>query len=264
MNHLLHILLRKATTLRLTIARCSNWPAIVRAKLGISKGPEVVCFRDGFRLAVMRPLRRTWGEIFEPAIADVYGITGGVPDLVVDVGANIGAFACRAAFLHHEATIQAFEPSRAHATFLRKNIALNRLENIVVHGHPVTKDGREVIFSHHGLGGGSGIFLHDGGELVALKSVSLDEVDFTEFDNAFIKLDCEGAEGEIIEWICENLVKLPPRITIACEYHRWCPIPRDQSLANLKAHGFSAEQKSPFDGSYIFASLDRSMPVRRE
>jgi FkbM family methyltransferase len=264
MIHLLHILLRKATTLRLTIARCSNWPSIVLGKIGLSQGPTFVRLRDGFRLEVMRPLRRTWAEIFEPAIADVYGITVGVPDLVVDVGANIGAFTCRAAFLHRKATVHAFEPSGAHATFLRKNVALNRLENIVVHGCPVTKDGREVIYSHHGLGGGSGIFLHDGGELVSLKSVSLDEVDFTGFDNAFIKLDCEGAEGEIIEWICENLVKLPPRITIACEYHCWCPIPRDQSLANLEAHGFSAEQKSPFDGSYVFASLDRSRPARRE
>jgi FkbM family methyltransferase len=265
MNHLFHILLRKATTLRLTIARCSNWPAIVRAKLGISKGPEVVYFRDGFRLEIIRPLKSTWGEIFEPAIADLYEITRHAPDLVIDVGANIGAFACRAAFLHRKAIIHAFEPFAAHAAILRKNIALNRLENVIIHDYPVTKDGREVVFSRIGSGGSSGIFLQDNRDsAVPLKSITLDRINFANFGSSFIKLDCEGAEGEIIEWICSNLSKLPKNITIACEYHPWCPVPLAQSLAKLKAHGFAAEQKSPFDESYIFASLDRNIRIRRK
>src|SRR5438105_4889861 len=201
MNHLLHIFLRKATTLRLTIARCSNWPSIVPAKLGISKGPNIVCLRDGFRLEIMQPLKSTWGEIFEPAIADVYEITRHAPDLVIDVGANIGAFACRAAFLRRKAIVHAFEPSETHAAILRKNIALNGLANVIVHGYPVTRDGRDVIFSRIGSGGSSGIFLQDNRDSAAvIKSVTLDRIKFADFESSFIKLDCEGAEGEIIEW----------------------------------------------------------------
>lgn len=260
MNHLLHIFLRKTTTLRLTIARCSNWPAIVRAKLGVSKGPEVVCFRDGFRLEIIRPLKSTWGEIFEPAIADLYEITRHAPDLIIDVGANIGAFACRAAFLHREAIVHAFEPSEAHAAILRKNIALNRLENVIIHDYPVTKDGRDVVFSRIGSGGSSGIFLQDNRDSAAvLKSVSLDQIDFGGFRSAFIKLDCEGAEGEIIDWICKNLSKLPRNITIACEYHPWCPIAPEHSLTKLKEHNFDACDKILFDERYIFASMSHKL-----
>lgn len=255
MTRFFHVLLRKFKTLRLTLQKCTNWPAIVLAKAGLSSGPEFIVLRDGFRLAIMPPLKNTWGEIFEPAIADLYGITQSDPDLIIDVGANIGAFACRAAFLHRRATIHAFEPSKAHAELLRKNIGLNRLENVVLHTAPVTKDGRRVVFSHLGSGGSSGIFLQEGRTgSVDLQSVSLAEIDFGQFNSAFIKLDCEGAEGEIIEWICANLGKLPRQIAIACEYHHWCPVPQHEIVRTLNAHGFVAEQKALFDEPYIFAA----------
>jgi len=32
-------------------------------------------------------------------------------------------------------------------------------------------------------------------------------------------------------------------VVASSEYHPWCPVPLDESLANLKAHGFVAEQK---------------------
>ncbi len=257
MIQLLHIFRRKATTLGLTIRICSNWPSITLAKLGLSSGPEIIRFRDGFRLKILRPLKSTWGEIFEPAIADVYQIARQAPELIIDVGANIGAFACRSAFLHSNATIHAFEPSAEHGAMLRKNIGVNGLSNVIVHDYPVTKDGREVIFSRIGAGGSSGIFLKDNSDsAIPLKSVSLDGIDFAAFESCFFKLDCEGAEGELIEWICSNLSKLPKYIVLVCEYHPWCPVPIDESLAKLKASGFSAEQKDPFDECYIFASKD--------
>jgi FkbM family methyltransferase len=220
----------------------------------MDKTLDTLLFRDGFRLKIMQPLKQTWGEVFEPAIAEVYGIAECEPDLIVDVGANIGAFACRAAFLRPRAAVHAFEPSLEHVTLLRENIAQNELKNVRVYDTAVTKDGRDVIFSQLGAGGSSGLFLHEGGNSTQIKSTSLVCVDFSQSRFLFIKLDCEGAEGEIIEWICENLAKLPPRISIACEYHHWCPVPRAQILAGLNACGFVAQGRSLFDQSYIFAS----------
>lgn len=260
---MIHLLGRKLKTLGLTIRRCTNWPALVGGKLGLSD-PAEIHLRDGFRLKIMRPLHKTWGEIFEPAIADLYGIGQAKPDIVVDVGANIGAFACHAGFIHPRATVHAFEPSKTHRAVLHENIALNDLKNVVVHDHPVTKDGRQVVFSKLGAGGSSGIFLHEGRDSAeTLQSVSLDRVEFSGFKNAFVKLDCEGAEGEIIEWLCANRERLSPYLQLACEYHPWCPVPLEESLNTLRAHGFSAEAKVMFDEPYLFASLDRaSAPVR--
>jgi FkbM family methyltransferase len=202
----------------------------------------------------MAPLKETWGEIFEPAIADLYGIRTCAPDLIIDVGANIGAFSCLAAHVHPAAQVHAFEPSGPHADLLAENVALNRLNNVVLHRKAVTKDGRAVIFSKFGTGGASGIVLQGDGPSIRLESTSLDCVDFAPARFLFLKLDCEGAEGEIIEWICANLASLPANINVACEYHHWCPTSLEELLRLLRAHGFEAEPRTLFDESYLFAS----------
>lgn len=213
--------------------------------------------RGGLVIKPMPPLRQTWGEIFEPLIADVYGIRDCEPDVIVDVGANVGAFTCFAAHLHPRAIVEAFEPSLAHSNLLEENAKLNDLHNVVLHRHAVTKDGRDVTFSQLGMGGASGLFFHEDGISTKIKSTTLDCVNFSGRRCVFFKLDCEGAEGEIIEWICSNLAKLPIRIVIACEYHHWCPISREEILRTLKRGKFAAQTKTLFDESYVFASLTR-------
>jgi len=252
-----HLARRKLRTFAATVRACRNWPAIARARLEKSAPFSVLEFRNGLRLKPLPPLRETWGEVFEPAIADVYGVRKASPDFIVDVGANIGAFSCLAGYTNPQARVHAFEPSGKHADLLEENIALNRLSNVTVHRQAVTKDGREVIFADRGVGGASGIFLHEGGHLSKLCSVSLDCLDFSGTRSLFLKLDCEGAEGEIIEWVCANLEKLPPAITLAAEFHHWCPIPLERFGPVLQAHGFNAENRTLFDESYIFAHRTR-------
>ena len=253
----LHLAHRKFSAFAATVRACANWPAIVRAKLDSSCRITALQFRNGLQLQPMAPLKKTWGEVFEPAIADVYGILDCSPDLIVDVGANIGAFSCLAAYAHSRAQVHAFEPSSPHADLLEQNVALNRLANVTLHRKAVTKDGREVVFSQLGAGGASGIILQGDGPSIRLESVSLDCIDFTPARFLFIKLDCEGAEGEIIEWICANLSHLPPRIEVACEYHHWCPIPQEQLIALLRDHEFQAEPRTLFDESYLFATREQ-------
>jgi FkbM family methyltransferase len=254
----LRVLVRKIRTASLILVRCSTWPKIFLAKTGLSHGPEILRLRDGLVLKPMPPLLQTWGEIFEPLIADVYNIRNCNPDLIIDVGANVGAFSCLAAHLHPHATVLAFEPSPAHANLLEQNAKANHLPNIVLHREAVTKDGRDVIFSQLGAGGSSGLFFHEGGTSTKIGSTTLGSVDFSQSRFLFLKLDCEGAEGEVIEWICANLTKLPSHIMIACEYHHWCPIPRDQILRNLETHRFTTQAQTLFDESYLFASFVRS------
>ncbi|MEO6871050.1 MAG: FkbM family methyltransferase [Chthoniobacterales bacterium] len=147
----------------------------------------------------MPPLRATWGEIFEPAIADLYDFRDTVPDLIIDIGANMGSFTCWAAYLRPKAVVHAFEPSEKHADWLEKNAVLNGLSNVGVHRKAVTNDGREVLYSHFDAGGSSGIFLHGEGRVEKITSTSLDCIDFAKSASVFFKIDCEGAEGEIIE-----------------------------------------------------------------
>ncbi|MEO8044789.1 MAG: FkbM family methyltransferase [Spartobacteria bacterium] len=255
--NLLHLVRRKLATFAATIRACENWPTVARARLSASAPIDALHFRNGLKLRPMPPLQETWGEIFEPAIADLYGIRACQPDLIVDVGANIGAFTCLAAHAHPNAQVHAFEPSSPHADRLAENVALNCLGNVVLHRKAVTKDGRTVVFSQFGAGGASGIVLQGDGPSTELESVSLGTIDFGSARFLFLKLDCEGAEGEIIEWLCANLSRLPPRLQLACEYHHWCPLSSDQLLTLLRAHGFEAEPRTLFDEGYLFASRNQ-------
>ena len=249
-----HLAKRKVATFATTVQACANWPAVARARLNPSAKIDALRFRSGLQLRPLAPLSATWGEVFEPAIADVYGIRNCAPDLIIDVGANIGAFSCFAAHTHSRALVHAFEPSAPHADLLEENIALNHLPNVTLHRQAVTKDGRDVVFSQLGAGGASGIILPGDGPQIHLKSISLDCIDFTSARLLFVKLDCEGAEGEIIEWICANLSRLPSRLKLACEYHHWCPSPPEQMLMLLRDCGFQAETRILFDEAYLFAT----------
>lgn len=248
-----HVLRRKFRTFSTIIARCSNWPEVAAGRLGFVDRPVTIRLRDGLQIASLRSLRSTFGEIFEPVIADLYGIRTERADLIIDVGANIGAFTCLAARHLPQAKVFAFEPSSAHAEQCERNIALNHLENVLVHRAAVTRDGREVRFQVSGDGGSSGLFLPGEREIV-MPSVSLDSVDFSASKRAFIKLDCEGAEGEIIEWICQNLGTLPAGLKIACEWHHWCPVPMAEAVALLAGHGFTVKSPILFDEQYLFAA----------
>lgn len=248
-----HVFRRKLRTFSTLVARCANWPQVAADRLGLQNRPFTIHLRNGLNVEPLGSLRTTFGEIFEPAIADVYGIRYARADLVVDVGANIGAFACLAAHCLPGARIHAFEPSRPHADQCERNAALNHLENLVVQRAAVTGDGRDVRFQIKGDGGSSGLFL-PGEHEIAMPSVSLDAVDFAGSTRAFIKLDCEGTEGEILEWVCHNLPRLPPSLRIACEWHGWCPVPIAAAAATLARRGFAVDTPMLFDEQYLFAS----------
>ena len=248
-----HIVARKLRTFSTIVGRCSNWPEVAAGRIGLLDTPMTIRLRDGLQIASLRSLRTTFGEIFEPAIADLYGIRSEKADLVVDVGANIGAFTCLAARCLPGATVHAFEPSIPHVAQCLRNVKLNRLDNVVAHRTAVTGDGREVRFQVNGDGGSSGLFF-PGEEEIVMPSVSLDAVSFRSSKRAFIKLDCEGAEGEILDWICRNLTRLPEALKIACEWHAWCPVPMTEAVEALRRHEFEVETPQLFDEQYLFAS----------
>jgi FkbM family methyltransferase len=248
------VLLRKLRVLSLLVARCRNWPALARTRLGGATDQRVVRLRDGLQLAVEDSIGAHWGQFFEAAIADVYRIRGASADLIVDVGANIGSFTCLAAYTHRDAVVYAFEPQPNVADTLETNLALNQLTNVRLSRSPVTGDGRVVDFSQHDSDGSSGIFLAGSGPAEKLSSVTFDVIPFDKSANLFIKLDCEGAEGELIEWLVANEGRLPRSVRIAAEYHPWCNVPLAKSVDRLKSAGFDISIEHHFDEPYLFAS----------
>lgn len=252
----LHILNRKIRTLVTILNRCQNWLPILLHKVGLAPSPDRVILRSGLEILIFPPLRSTWGEVFEAAVADTYGIAQAEADLIIDVGGNIGAFSCLAAQTHPSAAIISYEPSTKHAARIAENADHNGLANIRVINHPVTRDGRNVNFSTIGTGGSSGIFLTSSDPPVERPSIQLDPSLIGAASSVFIKLDCEGAEAEIIAWLCEHFAKSGPRFTIIGEYHPWCPVPIEDSLKLLRDRGFSTEKSIQFDELYLVATRE--------
>jgi FkbM family methyltransferase len=196
--------------------------------------------------------------VFEPAVADIYGISQiPSPDLILDIGANIGAFSCCAARYHPKSRIHSFEPSRKHADQLLSNVRRNGLQNITLHTAPVTADGRRVTFHEIGEGGSSGIYM-EGHNAVALESLSLQFLspEFSQARSLFIKLDCEGAEAEIIPWVCNNLAFLPAKLQIIGEYHHGAPKKLEELTQILSNSHFKVTIKRRFEEVYFSASRD--------
>lgn len=248
----LSVLARKARTFLTTVRYCANWFEVTRDRFLRPGARTVVRLRRGGLIEPLHGLDRTWGEIFEPAVADLYRIAAVRPDLIVDVGANVGAFCVLAGQCHPEARIVAFEPSAAHAAQLRRNLELNGQRHVTLHELAVTRDGREIQFAEQGAGGSSGIFL-PGEKTTRLPSTTLEVVDFTGVRELFVKLDCEGAEAEIIPWLCERVGLLPPRVRIGCEFHSWAPVSLAELERQLRAAGFAVQTPILFDEQYLFA-----------
>jgi len=139
-------------------------------------------------------------------------------DTVVDIGAHIGAFSIFAAKRASKGKVFSFEPVPGNFALLRRNIESNRLANIV----PINKGisdattSREICLRNTGM---HSFYLNKCGEKTTVEVTSLadfvHEYALPRID--FMKIDCEGAEYEI-------LAACPPSITdrigrIAMEWH---------------------------------------------
>jgi FkbM family methyltransferase len=221
-------------------------------KLHLLQGLKDIKLRNGLVLKADDVLAR-WGQIFEPAIADLYGVNGARPDIVVDVGANIGAFACLAAYLNPKAVVHAFEPQAEAMGFLKANASTNGITNIVCHQEVVTSDGREVVFHTQKNKGACGLFrLGESGE-ESMPSTTLAQVSFAGMESLFLKMDCEGTEGELVEWVAQNEVLLPSRTVIAAEWHHWCPLLPNKARELLEHKSFAVSIAAAFGETYLRA-----------
>jgi len=125
------------------------------------------------------------------------------PKLIVDVGANIGMFTMRAKKLYPESHVISYEPVSLNFKRLHENIIGNDIEGVELVNKGVAGESRsETIYLHPENTGGHSIFPSQ----VPNTSNSID-IELESIRNVLrnanapidlLKLDCEGAEGEII------------------------------------------------------------------
>ena len=156
--------------------------------------------------------------------------------IVIDIGANIGAFCLFAA--HHRARqVFAYEPNTQSYRTLLRNIADNHLAEVVVpHQLAVSRKAGEVVripvqsSPYNAISTGE---TTSECESVMTTDLSSILVDHGLESVALLKMDCEGAEYDIIMHASEDIWHHIHNVRM--EYHHGAP---DPLTVVLQAHNF--------------------------
>jgi FkbM family methyltransferase len=185
---------------------------------------------------------------------------------VLDIGAGLGDFAVRVARECPQSTVYAFEPLPESFALLEANIRLNGVSNVralpeAIAGHVGTLE----LYTVTGLSGQHRT-AGDGADAVAAPirvpavtlATALEKLQITHCD--FLKIDCEGAEYEILFAADETTLS---RIShIAMEYHDAVTDHSHEELVRfLERQGFEVRTRvSPayWELGFLYASRKQS------
>ena len=214
---------------------------------------------DGIRVRVRR---QTCDENFVRQILVEHDYTPpgfeiGESDVVIDIGGNIGIFALHAARCARQGTVFTFEPNSENYDLLLKNIALNSAANIMPARAALSGGRGQLKLFTNPRGGGFHSVVQgravDHAEFELVDTLPLRDV----FDHhqikrcALLKLDCEGAEYEILESLSDEYFGRIDKLVM--EYHvagfaEENHADADRLVARLERLGFIIEDYRAFVG----------------
>ena len=233
------------------LMKFSNPGPLLLDRLGVQSLPYRIKTKTGIEL-IMRPDRigdrftclETFGiGVYDRALARL-----GVGDVVIDVGANIGCFALAAwRLVGAKGTVLALEPETQNFSRLTENLSLNTAASVT----PL-----KLALADHG--GAMTLIVPENQWLLVSKFDSVDSRRIAGNSHqvscmtlaslmdkfrigrvALLKLDCEGAEHEIIAALTPELAA---RIDhIAAEVHSVPGADINSTIAHLTALGYSHE-----------------------
>ncbi len=200
-----------------------NWPLFLMDYFKLIGGGLLTYkLRNGIKFKT-RAKTTDFSLIYDICIRKSYlpkGISIKETDTVVDIGANIGVFSILAS-KYTKNNVFAFEPVLENFKLLESNIRLNKAKNIIpIRMAIADKEGEKSLFiSSNNPGGHSFHFKDECSKKIVVKTVPLkiffEQYNFDRID--FLKMDCEGAEYEILYTSPKYILKKIR--TIVMEYH---------------------------------------------
>src|SRR3989344_1810380 len=139
--------------------------------------------------------------------------------VIIDIGAHIGSFSVYAARQAENSSIFSFEPSPENYFQLNKNIALNRLTNVHSFQKAVAAHSGRAPFYYDRFNNAAHSIVKETKDFIDVDCTTLKDI-LLEFKIEycdFLKVDCEGAEYEILFNTPAEILKRIKRI--ALEYH---------------------------------------------
>jgi FkbM family methyltransferase len=202
---------------------CQNWREVALS-IFTAKSPKTLILKNGIRIDAPEhtdifPIAR---EIFVEKAYNPDYLPIEKNDVVVDVGANIGLFTLFAAS-RTQNKVYSFEPFPENFEFLGRNIRANNLRNVIARAEAVCdKTGTARLFLNK-TGGRHLLFAGDGKrtleQYVEVPTTTLQQImddnNLKRID--FLKLDCEGSEGLILQTTPTDYLRKIRKI--AMEFH---------------------------------------------
>ena len=180
----------------------------------------------------------------EVCIEDHYNFAQLKPGMiVVDLGAHIGLFALPASFkVGREGKIIAIEPEMENFKKISENLALNKIDNVILVNIGISdSNGEEDFFIHQSYGSHSFFRPESFIDKIRIKVKTLDSLlDELKIDKVdMIKIDTEGAEMKILKGAKETLANNPKIKMAIAAYHY--PKETEEVVNYLKKLNFSPE-----------------------
>jgi FkbM family methyltransferase len=184
----------------------------------------------------------------------VYTRHGGpIPDnsIILDIGAHIGAFSASAANAARGVSVYAFEPAPENLKLLSSNLARNNLSNVRL--SPEAVSGQGGVRQLHLSDSPAGHSLHGSEPFerqLRVESVTLGEILDRHAIEAvdLLKMDCEGAEYEILETASPETLNRIRRIAMEVHTLDESRIPA-RLVTLLEARGFEVKVESKGDST---------------
>ena len=226
----------------------SNGPLYLAAKFGLTRAdPLLFTTRRGIRIEVPRRLLQTFKEIF---MDECYfkGLGCAVPErpVVLDVGANAGYFSLFALSRFAGARVFAFEPMPVNFRLLARHRELNPDQAFTCLPQAVAGEPGELVLAYDAADAftTSATVFGEGsaqGDRIRVPAVTISSVmrEYALERCDLLKLDCEGAEFEIL-YRCppEDLARIG---RVAMEVHRGAGANQNINAVEtfLRAAGFT-------------------------
>ncbi len=172
-------------------------------------------------------------------------------DTVVDIGTHVGYFTMYAANLAKKGKIISYEPSKNSFLTLEKNIEMNKLSNVKIENLAISKiQGKALLHTNDMDEISNSLYsLNENRDVQEVESITLNDIFIKhKLDKInFLKMDCEGAEYEIIMNASSSILNKIQKISIEI-HEELVPYSKEVMIENLKKHGFNVKLQKSISG----------------
>lgn len=242
----------KINILKNSIKEIKNWYIPLLAYLGVEK-KSTVTFKDGTKCILRNKSDSIafYENFFMKINTSNESFKINEDDIVVDVGAHVGYFTILAAKKAKNGHIFAIEPDTESIETLKKNTKMNHLKNVTIINSAVSnKKGLLTFYKDKDNYIASSIFESLDTKQEQIQSMRIDDIikenNIEKID--FLKMDCEGAEYEII--LNLNDTALTKIRKISLEVHDYIKgFSKKQIIKFLESKNFKVDTTYPLDKS---------------